>query len=282
MGKKAKLTARTVKSGFSLIEVMLVLGISGLMLVGLLAGTFSSISSQRYTDAVRSFAEYLRSVYNEVISPESLGYGNSNTAVLGKIVTFSPDNQNEHGEPVVYSATIVGKANANYNSGGTSNGIAGELASPSVEAQLYCGESGGVISDEHANSTVEYFIPLWQTRFLQPNDPSLGMTYGPDNTFTGTFIIARAPSSGTVQTAYNKDLFYNLKDHCRPEDNSASNKLKQDLVDYADQFMQSNSVDICIKSDDVRSVRAVQIIAGGRNTSAVSVLNADDEGNKCR
>lgn len=279
MGKKARLSQRTAKSGFSLIEVMLVLGISGLMLVGLLAGTFSSISSQRYTDAVRSFAEYLRSVYNEVISPESMGSGNSDVAVLGKIVTFSPDNQSSHGEPLVYSATIIGKANANYNNGGTSNGLAGELKD--VEAQLYCGESG-LISGDDDNSTVEYFTPLWQTRFLQATDAKLGTTYSPSNTFTGTFIIARAPLSGTVQTAYSKDLTYNLKENCQPGNDYASQRFKQDLIDNPASFQQSNSVDICVKSDDVRSVRAVQIIADGRNTSAVSVLNADDEGNKCR
>lgn len=69
----------TDKSGFTIIEVMLVLGLTGMLLIGLLGGTFASIASRRYSDSVRSFAEYLRQEYSEVLSPESLGSGNSLT-----------------------------------------------------------------------------------------------------------------------------------------------------------------------------------------------------------
>ena len=75
------------KKGFTLIEVMLVLGLTGLLIVGMLGGTFTAIAHQRYNDSVRSFAEYLRTVYGEVLSPESLGAGNSmSEAVFGKIL----------------------------------------------------------------------------------------------------------------------------------------------------------------------------------------------------
>ena len=72
-------SSEEVKQGFTIIEVMLVLAITGLMLVGVIAGTYSSIATQRYNDSVRSFSEFLREIYAEVISPQSLGEGNSDT-----------------------------------------------------------------------------------------------------------------------------------------------------------------------------------------------------------
>ena len=61
---------KTEKKGFTILEVMLFLAITGLMLIGVIGGTYSAIASQRYTDSVRSFAEFLRQTYAEVISPE--------------------------------------------------------------------------------------------------------------------------------------------------------------------------------------------------------------------
>lgn len=51
-------SSEEVKRGFTIIEVMLVLAITGLMLVGVIAGTYSSIATQRYNDSVRSFSEF--------------------------------------------------------------------------------------------------------------------------------------------------------------------------------------------------------------------------------
>jgi len=61
------------KRGFTLIEVSIFLAITGLLLIGVLGGTYSNIARQRYNDSVRSFAEFFRQMYAEVISPETLG-----------------------------------------------------------------------------------------------------------------------------------------------------------------------------------------------------------------
>lgn len=276
---RRKKVPKVVKSGFSVIEVMLVLGISGLMLVGLLAGTFSSISNQRYTDAVRTFAEQIRSVYNEVISPESLGAGNSGEAILGKVIVFDPSLNGSNGDRMFYTATIRGRADVNINPVNPSGSIMEELAA--AEATIYCGEA---INGE--SSTVSEFMSLWQTRFMFGQSADWGTS--PNNEFKGTFVIARSPASNAVHTAYSKDLVYNLKDECKPENRSAEARFKNDISDSAerDKFYQSRSVNICVKSDDVKYVRAVHIAADGRNSSAVSILNSDelegDEENPCQ
>ena len=54
------------QKGFTIIEVMLFLALSGFLLVGILAGTGSSIANQRYKDAVQDAADALRSAYSFV------------------------------------------------------------------------------------------------------------------------------------------------------------------------------------------------------------------------
>jgi len=285
ISKKIHKIPKAMKSGFSLVEVMLVLGISGLMLVGLLAGTFSSISNQRYTDAVRSFAEQLRSVYNEVISPESLGVGNSKYAILGKVVVFDPTTTSPSGDRQFYTATIIGKANININPIQPESSIMAELAQ--AEAALYCGQESAIDA-----STVSEYTALWQTRFMAGRSSVFGTN--PSDEFKGTFVIARSPASNAVHTAYSNEIVFDLKNTCSSSDSAAANNFKSTLENASEiiKFRQDEAVNICVKSDDVRFVRAVRIAADGRNSSAVSVLNSDElenlggvnptEGNPCQ
>lgn len=266
---------QAVKPGFSLIEVMLVLGISGLMLVGLLAGTFSSISNQRYTDAVRSFAEQLRSIYNEVIRPESLGAGNSSRAIIGKVVVFDPSFSSGN-DRQFYTATITASANINLNPIQPDGNIMTELAN--ADAKLYCGTN-----DIDDPSTVNEFASLWQVQFMQGRNSFLGTN--PSQEFRGTFIIARSPVSNVVHTAYSKDIVYDLKNSCSPSNRGAEASFQNTLSDTSERsrFYQTQAINICMKSYDVNYVRAVQVSADGRNSSAVSVINADTmEDDPCR
>jgi len=54
--------------GFTIIETMLVLAITGAMIAGLLVGVGSSISAQRYKDSVASFRALLQDQYSEVMN----------------------------------------------------------------------------------------------------------------------------------------------------------------------------------------------------------------------
>lgn len=51
-------------SGFTIIEVMLFLAITGLMITGMFIGVSGSINRQRYNDSVRSLQDYLQGQYN--------------------------------------------------------------------------------------------------------------------------------------------------------------------------------------------------------------------------
>ncbi len=54
------------RPGFTIIEVMLFLAISGFLLVGIFVGTGSSIANQRYKDAVQDAVDVIRNAYSFV------------------------------------------------------------------------------------------------------------------------------------------------------------------------------------------------------------------------
>ena len=54
------------RRGFTIIEVMLFLALTGLLLVGILGGLGGNIARQRYNDAVQDLANILRDQYSFV------------------------------------------------------------------------------------------------------------------------------------------------------------------------------------------------------------------------
>lgn len=94
------------KAGFTIIEVMLFLGISGLLFVGIIAGTSGAINVQRYHDSVASLQSILQQQYSETENvvndnttnicrledpgdpnPVAVNRGQSNCLVLGRFIT---------------------------------------------------------------------------------------------------------------------------------------------------------------------------------------------------
>lgn len=256
------------KKGFTIIEVMIFLAISGLLLMGILGGTYASIAAQRYNDSVRGFAEFLRQVYGEVISPESLGAtngdfgGNSDDyAIYGKVIVFGLNDQT-----TVYTATLVGSTDIPT---GSQNFIA-ELSS--VNAQLFCGiedTAGNVVND----TTVDTYTPLWESEIVKPAGGGI---------LTGTVIIARSPTSGTIHTAYNSSLRPDLANNCRPGNQSASNELATEIRTNPNDFDMSNDTNFCIKSDQSKIVRDILLTADGHNNTAINLLDDSDARNICR
>lgn len=264
------------KSGFTIIEVMLVLGLTGMLLIGLLGGTFSSIAAQRYSDSVRSFAEYLRQEYSEVLSPESLGAGNSQKyAVYGKALVFGHNyGDNEAAKDFnrrVYSAILIGDANIPESIDGD---FIDELAE--VDLEFYCGQP---LADgaPNKNTSVGYYDPLWQSDLTMPERKGIN-----NSPFVGTVIIARTPTSGAIHTVYTKKT-YNLRDECDANQGStaASTLLASDLEQYvghkdtAEVKFDYQTIGICVTSENASRYQEVRLAKDGHNTSAVSTLSTD-------
>lgn len=259
-------TKMPTKAGFTLIEVMLFLAVTGLILVGILGGTYSNIATQRYNDSVRSFAEFLRQVYSEVISPESIGssdpnhqiIGNSDDyAIYGKAIVFGLEE--ETATDRIYTATIVGDVNPPK----TSSGFISDLSSANI--RLFCGVDNG-----SQPSTVASYTMLWDAHIQNTSF----------NQFQGTVLIARSPTSGTIHTAFTSETF-NIRDYCQPGSDAASNDLNRTIKESPNSFTTTQDVNFCVLSDNSNIVRNVRLTADGRNTSAVNILSADDPEAAC-
>lgn len=258
---KFKKRTQETKRGFTIIEVMLVLAITGLMLVGVLGGTYRNIEQQRYTDSYRSFAEYLRQNYNEVLSPESwstdsgdIAAGRSpNKAIYGKIIVFGLNNDPEH----VYSATVVGgtKIDGEPNSDFMTDLKAG-IEKLGTESPIEC-------------ETVADYTTRYGARLMAPaNSPT-----ATPGEFTGTLLIARSPSSGTVHTRFI-DKTYSIQSEAECN-SSGAGTFGNEVKTSPDNF-QSKDVNICVKSDVSSVVRGIRIDANARNSSGVNMLTEED------
>lgn len=262
------------KKGFTIIEVSLVLAITGLMLIGVLGSTYFSIASQRYNDSLRGFADYMRSMYAEALSPESITenegttIGNStDQAILGKVIVFGVN-----GEDVVYSATLVGSADIHKSTG---QSFLSEITDTDVtKPAIFCGDPAN-----DRPSSVQSYTPLWEAQLAQATGVPTGAEY--DDPFVGTMIIARTPTSGTIHTAFASGKTYDFANDCASENAKFQMDLNEQHNGFATYYRIDEPTGICVTSDSLRVHREVRIAADGRNASAVW-LRQDDEENACR
>ena len=118
-----KIMASKTEKGFTIIEVILFLAVSGAIVAGIIATTSSTLSRRRYDDSVQDFVSHLREVYSDALntqlnltddsislpcsasSVKKMGNGRSDCVVYGVIATI--DNQN--GEVRLQTSKLVGK-----------------------------------------------------------------------------------------------------------------------------------------------------------------------------
>lgn len=175
-------------SGFTIIETMLFLAISGLLAVGVLASATSAINQQRYHDATTSFTSYIQSAYDNVVNVQndrtdnffcsqatgavpsgginpSQSRGTSTCTIVG-VYLYSTDGQ-----------TIIAQdVYATTDGPGAPNDLAALQASNLVVSSI--------------SSQPSYTLG-WGTALVAPTTTTaMGFR----------LLIARSPSSGTIRT----------------------------------------------------------------------------------
>ena len=88
MNKKSK----QFINGFTIIEISLFLGLSGLLAVGLMAGWSNSINRQRYNDTVSTFKSSIQQVFSDVENTQNSRTASYNCAASGGNVAVSANN----------------------------------------------------------------------------------------------------------------------------------------------------------------------------------------------
>lgn len=193
--------------GFTIIEVMLFLAITGLLLAGILASTSNSLNQQHYRDGVEATRNKLGSQFNKVYSltnnnqttagnedPCANGQrslrGTSNCFYVGRHIQIEPTDQTSRlritpvvaqPNPSAPSGPIFG---SQQNAATATEGGYSELTSRYIIKRVDGGNHAELVEDSELD---------WRLAAVQP---------GSNDMMTVSLLILRSPINGTVQT-YN-------------------------------------------------------------------------------
>lgn len=180
------------KHGFTLIEVMLFFGISGLMMFGILAGTSTAINQQRYRDSVTSAAAFLQQQYSDVANVYNDRSANYTCTASSVTETDSPAVQRGSSEQCVVLGKLI-RANGDR-----------------LESWTVIGADTG---DEELNdlaaveATAPFVIDLNQQSYPLEWGARLVRADNPPGNEPANFavLIVRSPLSGGIRTIVSND-----------------------------------------------------------------------------
>lgn len=261
---------KRIRRGFTLVEVSLFLAITAAIFVSIAVGTQNSIFQQRYNDAVQNFAEFLRSVYSQVMNVQSEGYGRSEYAIYGKLVNFEED---ENGNNKITTYNVIGDvAEDDLDNGNVLDRL------KKLNADVVLNKGVGEDIKYEPVGFVEDYRPRWASQ--------IQTTKGWDEkyeVFTGALLIVRHPSSGTVYTYSSNEPIKDVDGYIRGLNSglSVENQLltKIESDNESDKFSSANDVDFCVNPNGAeRSTlrRDVRIVANARNATGVEIISDDE------
>lgn len=106
--------------GFTIIEVTIFLGISGLLLVGMFLGTGTLVAQQRFKDTTDNLQGYFQAQYEEVVNgvntrssgvvcgAASTDPGRSGCLLLGKVLTVSASGTSIQASYIISTVSLTG------------------------------------------------------------------------------------------------------------------------------------------------------------------------------
>ncbi len=120
--------AKSANGGFTLVEAMLFLAISGLISVGIMVGAMTSVNQQRYRDASNSLIDYFQGEINLVLNvqndqrPEGMSCddtglvldgadqsrGTSECSLVGRVIYTNGDSKGLRSKTVLATNNITG------------------------------------------------------------------------------------------------------------------------------------------------------------------------------
>ena len=297
------------RKGFTIVEVVIVLAITGLIFVGAVAGIGSSLARQRFNDATQNFAQTLRTQYDQIsrvqISSErdnsmcdyvygASGTFNSETKrgrtdcnIYGVAVILGAD-----GGHLIQSTTLLGKDLPTYRNILKENEQLYKVSD--VDAYLssmptlqLLGELG--VSNyygKHLTSDDTSMTNCQVTNILTHENILWSATLEKPNGTTAKYIIliVRSPRDGTIHTYYkdisNVSEVTNYRNYdisnCRMPNNDEDilRSLKKTTPDF-----EVGDLNLCLNSEDVGSAtgvrRTIKLAADGHGSAAVELVNVD-------
>jgi type II secretory pathway pseudopilin PulG len=241
------------RAGFTIIETSLFLGITGLLLIGVLATTGASISNQRYRDSVANLKSAFQDQYNQVSATSNLKTddwrcvggvvdqggvgdprGKSECQIMGRIITSTPDQSRLLFRDLI-GYVVPGATNTSLND---------------IEALR------------------QYTLrpsPIDPTEYRMEWDALLTNNSGAAKNFT--VLILRSPSTGVIRTFINPDRLV--------EDVNLQEVINEDAL--------KAGLEVCVRPNGffvLGGVLAVGIKSGA--TSATGVESLGESFNSCQ
>ena len=243
------------KRGFTVIEVMLFLGITGLLFLIALVGTGTTIRTVRFTDSGRSVTAYIQSQYDDIINGVNTRLGNetctagivstgsnqtpgtSNCLLIGKLIVF------QTGSPTINLYNVVGTEPANVDYTQT-------------DTQLIAAFHPQAVTNTGVTSyTVQWQAFVSGTKRLSDNQAVTGL------------LLVRSPKSSRVVSYTYKPASPVVKD-------------LTSVVSAASNIGKTSN--FCIKNADNLGLPAKLIVSDAPTQQAVQIVfDADSGGNEC-
>ncbi len=175
-------------SGFTIIEVMLFLAISGALAIGILATSGAAINTQRYRDALNSFQSLIQHQYNE---------------------TANVVNTREDSQACGSDASATNRGASNCYIVGRVMVISGgkTIAISNVRGEISSEKEQGLKSAANDLAALNEYTYRADTSTTEASELAWGTSVS-DAPATITILILRSPLSGTIRTfSYDAKLF---------------------------------------------------------------------------
>ena len=272
------------RKGFTFIEIALFLAVTAALFIGVALGINKSIFQQQYNDATQSFFEFMRSIYSQVSNPQSVGFGNSENAIYGKLVVFGETADFAgmvipNDEQAIFVYDVVGSADS-----GISGDILSALGAVKINVIVVKKDSAGKITSVDL-AAPEKYVPHWNVRIEDTAGNLMGKS----------ILVVRHPGSGTINTLVSdgvinaNQIALDAQNSCIGQEN-CSNAQVFEFENSSKQlknFKTLNNTDFCIdpyadgESGDWPR-RDVKIYANARNASSVQLMERDADENVCK
>ena len=305
--------------GFTIVETMLFLALTGLMLVGALVGIGTNLARQRYKDSVQDVVSLIRNQYDYVTrvqidkrdgtdmcemidtgavftgNGKNLGRGRSKCDIYGVAIIFGLQKPDDPAAgAIVQSTSILGKDIS-----------ALEIELRKNDPQKDPQETITAMDDLILLQTLKLNNIIERNKICEPvnvlerkmlnwgakvEDVEKGVTK------KGIVLIIRSPRDGTVHT-YTYD--YSQKENIAVPDyatlngsnvgctafTSSSVDINTLLGEDPAKFTSTQDFKMCITSDYLTGTygkrRMIKIAADGHNSSAVSLIDEESEEDAC-
>jgi len=247
--------------GFTIIEIMIFLAITGMMIALFLVNSGSLLDSQRYRDTILSLQTFLQDQYSETLNIRNSISGNFTCSINNtNLLTITNTGSSTKGQS---DCLLVGKYIRTTDTNGTSIDsypvVAVKQSCIDCKSDLQAFKENYLISQDASNSanlkTTHQL--LWGAFMLKP-DKTARLQF--------SMVILKSPTSGNIFTLISPLTI----------------KTTKQLVDLYDALDNSNSTKndlvICVDKRNLNLTKnmGIRILANSFNSSGVKYLGDGD------